>query len=512
MRQLIIVICSAALASTAAAQAGGGHEHAGPPPQRLGRVSFPTTCRPAAQPAFERGVALLHSFWYEEASVSFGKSVGVDSNCALGYWGVAMSALHPLWTPPGAAEARDASGAAERAVQLSRPGSRDRDYAEAIAAYYRDYAGADHKTGLLAYERAMAGVAERHPKDDEARIFHALALIANGQNDGDTSFARQRRAGAILEPLFARRPDHPGLAHYLIHAYDSPALASRGVKAAGRYAAIAPSVPHAQHMPSHIYVWIGRWDDVITSNRRSAESSRRFEESKGVAALWDQRGHALDYLMYAYLQQGRDAEARALAVQAAGVTAVFPENTLTNAYALAAIPARYALERNDWAAAETLTVRPASAWLGAEAVTHFARALGGARRGNATLAGAEVDTLGQLEAALGNAGGTQTYWSGQARIQRLAASAWLARAKGDTVGALQLGAEAADLEDVTEKHPVTPGSVLPARELYGDLLLELGHPAKARLAYEASLARQPLRARSLAGLAAARKALRISNR
>ncbi|MBA3894538.1 MAG: hypothetical protein H0X69_12735 [Gemmatimonadales bacterium] len=251
MRHLIIAICSAAVASTAAAQEGR-HEHSGPPPQRLGRLSFPTSCRPAAQPVFERGVALLHSFWYEEASVSFRESVGADSNCALGYWGVAMSALHPLWTPPGAAEARDASAAAERAVELSSPGSRERDYAEAIATYYRHYATADHKTGLLAYERAMAGVAERHPKDDEARIFHALALIANGQNDGDTSFARQRRAGTILEPLFARRPDHPGLAHYLIHAYDSPALASRGVKAAGRYAAIAPSVPHAQHMPSHI--------------------------------------------------------------------------------------------------------------------------------------------------------------------------------------------------------------------------------------------------------------------
>ncbi|MBA3318196.1 MAG: hypothetical protein H0T50_08915 [Gemmatimonadales bacterium] len=511
MRHLIIAICASALASTAAAQEGR-HEHSGPPPQRLGRVSFPTSCRPAAQPVFERGVALLHSFWYEEASVSFRKSVEADSNCALGYWGVAMSALHPLWTPPGAAEARDASAAAERAVELTHPGSRERDYAEAIAAYYRHYATADHKTGLFAYERAMAGVAQRHPKDNEARIFHALALIGNGQNDGDTSFARQRRAGGILEPLFVRRPDHPGLAHYLIHAYDSPALASRGVKAAGRYAAIAPSVPHAQHMPSHIYVRIGRWDAVIASNLRAAESGRLFEESKGTTALWDQRGHALDYLMYAYLQQGREAEARALAVQAAAVTAVFPKNTLTNDYALAAIPARYALERNDWAAAETLTIRPAPAWRGAEAVTHFARALGGAHRKNISLARAEVDTLGQLDAALAQAGGAQAYWSGQARIQRLAASAWLAWAEGDTAGALKLGAEAADLEDITEKSPVTPGSVLPARELFGDLLLELGHPAKARLAYEASLARQPLRARSLAGLAAARKALRTSNR
>jgi hypothetical protein len=486
-------------ASTAGLQAQAGHDHTGPAPERLGHVDFASGCHPRVQARFERGVALLHSFWYEEAGRAFGEVAAADSGCALAYWGRAMSVLHPLWTPPTPGERDRALADAERAVRLSGAGTRPRDYAEAIAAYYRGDAVEDGAR-LLAYERAMAGVARRRPEDEEARIFHALALIALGQlHASDSTYARQREAARILEPLFRRHPDHPGLAHYLIHAYDSPALARDGAAAADRYASIAPSVPHAEHMPSHIYTRIGAWDKSITANLRSVEAAKRFEAQHG-GALWDQDAHALDYLAYAYLQTGRVADARAVADRVAGATAVFPAGTLTTDYALAAIPARLALERDDWQAAETLSVRPAPAWRGAEGITRFARALGAARGGHAAAARAEIDSLAELERTLSVAGGPQAYWSTQVRIQRLAASAWVALAAGDTADALRQGMAAADLDDAVEKHPVTPGAVLPARELYGDLLAQTGRPAEARAAYALVRARQPGRARCLAAM------------
>ena len=477
------------------------HEHAGPPPERLGHVAFPSECRAEVQARLERAVALLHSFWYEEAGRGFREVAAADSGCALAYWGQAMSVLHPLWSPPRSADRAEALAQAERAVGLSRPGTRSRDYADAIAAYYRGGDTLSDRTRLLAYERAMAGVARRRPADEEARIFHALALIALGQLDAsDRTYARQREAGRILEPLFRRRPHHPGLAHYLIHAYDSPALAREGEAAADRYASIAPSVPHAQHMPSHIYTRIGAWEKSIAANLRSAAAAERFEEAQHTTALWDQHAHALDYLVYAYLQTGRVADARAVAGLVANVTQVFPDGALTTDYALAAIPARLALEQDDWTAAETLSVRPSPGWRGAEAITHFARALGAVHAGHPATARAEVDSLAELEQTLAAAGGPQAYWSAQVRIQRLGASAWVALVAGDTAGALREGARAADLDDTVEKHPVTPGAVLPARELYGDLLARAGRPAEARAAYTAALRRQPGRARSLAAL------------
>ena len=374
------------------APAQAGHDHTGPAPERLGHVAFASGCDARVQARFERGVALLHSFWYEEAGRAFGEVAAADSSCALAYWGRAMSVLHPLWTPPTPQERVQALADAERSVRLSRPGTRPRDYADAIAADYRGD-GVDAAARLLAYERAMAGVARRRPADEEARTFHALALIALGQlHPSDSTYARQREAARILEPLYRRHPDHPGLAHYLIHAYDSPALAREGVAAADRYASIAPSVPHAEHMPSHIYTRIGAWDKSITANLRAAEAARRFEATRH-AGLWDQNAHSLDYLVYAYLQLGRVAEAKAIAERMAGVTETFPAGSLTVDYALAAIPARLALERDDWQAAETLSVRPAPAWRGAEGITRFARALGAARGGHAAAARAEIDSL-----------------------------------------------------------------------------------------------------------------------
>ncbi|HKT61661.1 MAG TPA: hypothetical protein VJQ46_16510 [Gemmatimonadales bacterium] len=484
-----------------AVRAQDHHAHDGAPPERLGRVTFPSDCRPAVQPRFERAVALLHSFWYEEAAKTFRAVSEADPACALAQWGIAMSALHPLWTPPTPEQHADARVHAERAVALGRAGSRARGYADAIAAYYRGD-GVPDRTRLQAYEQAMAEVARRWPDDEEARIFHALALIALGQLDaGDSTFARQREAGRILEPLFRRHPDHPGLAHYLIHAYDSPPLAREGELAADRYAAIAPSVPHAQHMPSHIYTRIGAWQKAIAANLRSVEAAHRFEAAELSGALWDQDAHALDYLVYAYLQLGRVAEARAIAERAAHVTATVPPNSLITDYALAAIPARLALERDDWAAAATLPVRPAPAWRGTEGITHFARALGAARRGDLASARPQVDSLEQLERSLAAAGGLQAYWSTQVRIQRLASGAWVAFAAGDTSEALRQALAAADLDDAVEKHPVTPGAVLPARELYGDLLAAIGRRADAHAAYERTLAKQPGRARAAAALA-----------
>jgi tetratricopeptide (TPR) repeat protein len=447
-------------------QAQAEHQHGGRAPERLGHVTFPSGCRPAVQADFERAVALLHSFWYEEAGRQFHQVAVADSACALAYWGQAMSLLHPLWAPPSPAEQVEALADAERGVRLSRAGSRAHDFADAIATYYRGDS-VDYRTRLAAYERAMAAVAHRRPADEEAQIFHALSLIALGQLDaGDSTHARQREAGRILEPLFRRHPDHPGLAHYLIHAYDSPALAHEAVRAADRYASIAPSVPHAEHMPSHIYTRIGAWDKSIKANLRAVEAARRFEATAHPGAMWDQDAHALDYLAYAYLQLGRVTDARAVAERAAAVTDVFPVGAIAVDYALAAIPARLALERDDWARAATLPVRPSPAWRGAEGISRFARALGAARGGKEADARTEIDSL----------------------------------AAGDTVEALRQAAAAADLDDAVEKHPVTPGAVLPARELYGDLLARTGRPAEARAAYRATLARQPGRARSLAAL------------
>ncbi len=506
MRQILLVLAITGLLTRPVVAQDDSHRHEQPGRTvQLGRVTFPVSCATGMQPRFERAVALLHSFWYEEAGRAFREIAQSDTTCAMAHWGEAMSLLHPLWTPPTASENETGLAAATVAVALSRSGSRERAYADAIAAYYTDYATVDQKARLLRYERAMGTVADRYRTDDEARIFYALALIANGQNDpADTTLGRQRRAGELLEPLFRRYPRHPGLAHYLIHAYDYPALASRGVRAAGRYALIAPSVPHAQHMPSHIYVRVGRWDDVIASNLRSAESALAFEQRQGSGGMWDQRAHALDYLVYAYLQERRDSNALGVVKEAGRVTAIFPSGLIGD-YALAAIPARYVLERGDWAAAETLTVRPSAAWRATEAITYFARALGAARSRHAASAEIDVDSLAAIESALAKAGGPQAYWSGQVAIQRMTASAWLSYLNGDTTAALSEARAAADLEDVTPKHPVTPGAVLPARELYGDLLVETGHRDEARQAYEASLALQPRRARSLAGLALARR-------
>jgi tetratricopeptide (TPR) repeat protein len=510
MPRLVRALFPALAVLLPAAATAQEHQHGPQAGERLGRVRFPITCNSAARARFEPAVAYLHSFWYEKAVAAFDEVVGADSTCAMGYWGQAMSRFHLLWTPPPPADLAFGLAAAERGLALART-TREHDYLDAIATYYRDYSTMGAKPRLEAYARAMEKTHARHPEDQEAAIFYALALIAVGQaNPTDTTLANQKQAQTILEPLFRKNPQHPGLAHYLIHATDSPRLAGVGLYAARRYSAIAPDVPHAQHMPSHLFTQLGMWDDVIASNLRSAASARRFEVAQRLDAMWDQRGHALDYLVYAYLQEGKDGEARRVVDEVGRATHGFPPNSLINDYALAAVPARYALERSQWLEATRLSLRPAPSWRAAEAITHFARAVGGARSGDTALARTDVDSLTALEAAI-SASGPQPYdWAGQVKIQRLAASAWLARSRGQIAESIRLATEAADLDDVTAKHPVTPGQVLPARELLGDLLLELDRPVEALQAYRESLARAPNRARSLYGAAVA--AERAGNR
>jgi hypothetical protein len=489
------------LAVSGSAQAVPEHDPAHH--EALGHVVFPTSCNAAAQEQFVRGVTLLHSFWYDRAEEAFRGAVTADANCAMGFWGQAMSLLHPLWTPPSATELAAGRAAAARGAALAAT-PRERDYLGAIATYYRDYATTAPEARIAAYAAAMEGVQRRNPSDREAKIFYALALIAVGQaHPTDTTFRYQKQADAILEPLFTLEPEHPGLAHYLIHTNDVPQLARLGLYAARRYTAIAPDAPHAQHMPSHIFTRLGLWDDDIAANTRSAAAAQQVEQDRHLNALWDQRGHAWDYLVYAYLQEGRDREAKRIVDTAAAVTAGYPAGSLTNQYALAAIPARYVLERGRWGEAARLPVRAAPEWPATVAITHYARAIGAARSGDTSAARAELAALADIEAVEARAGGLHAYWSGQVKIQRLAAGAWLARAAGDTSAAIRQAIAAADLEDVTQKHPVTPGAVLPARELLGDLLLEVGRPADAAKAYATSLATQPNRARSLFGAARA---------
>jgi tetratricopeptide (TPR) repeat protein len=477
------------------------HDHGGAAHGEVGRVRFATRCAAAAQSPFEHGVALLHSFWYEEAERAFQEAARLDHACPFAYWGLAMSRLHPLWTQPTPADSKAGLAAADRAVQLSRPGSRERQYASAIARFFQVFESQGFRAGIFEWESAMAEVRVRNPADDEARIFHGLSLIAAGQQDPtDTTYRRQREAASQLDSLVSRYPEHPGLAHYLIHAFDSPALAHLARGAADHYAAIAPDVPHALHMPSHIYVRLGLWREAIVSNERSAEAGRRSEESAGWHGVWGQRIHAWDYLVYACLQAGEEQRAREVVDQAARVTEVIPANDLISDYALAAIPARYALEREDWAGAARLPVRPAPAWRAAEAMTHFARAIGASRSDDTAQAQGEIDTLAVLETSLRQAGGPQAYWAGQVTILRLAATGWLDRMRGDTADALRSSSEAAAMEDRTEKHPVTPGALLPARELYADLLLSLGRPEEALQNYRASEARQPNRSRTRRGI------------
>jgi hypothetical protein len=467
-----------------------------PGTEKLGTVNFPVACSPAAQTEFTRAVAALHSFWFDTARKAFEAVAAADPGCGMAGWGVAMTLLgNPLASPPTPKALQDGWAAVEKARAMNPRTQRERDYIEAIGAFYKDADTVDHRTRALAYEKAMEQVAAQYPDDREAVIFHALSLNVT-LVPSDKAYANQLKAAAILEKVFAEQPNHPGVAHYLIHSYDFPPLAHKGLNAARRYAAIAPSAPHALHMPSHILTRLGHWKESVDSNRASA----------AVAKDHGNWLHAMDYMIYGYLQMAQDVEAKRAvdAVQALGL----PNNEyIGSAYALAAVPARYALERRRWAEAAALSLHPRDfpwkRWPMAEAVNAYARGLGAARRNDSPGARREAERLSALRDVLTTA--KQNYWAEQTEIQRQVVLAWATRVEGKHEEALTLMLKAVELEGKTEKHPVTPGPIVPPRELLGEMLLEMNQPAQALQAFEASARVEPNRFHGSAGAARAAK-------
>jgi hypothetical protein len=456
------------------------------------------------QPTFERGLALLHSFAYVKSATVFEEVSAKDPTCGIAQWGVAMTYFHVIWGPPTEAEFAAGRTAAQKAAAVGAPNARERDYIASIGAYYQGEALA-HPTRVVAFEKAMAGVHERNPADHEAAIFHALAILGVAYNSPpDKTYARQREAAKILNGLLAVEPDHPGIAHYMIHSFDYPELAEVALPAARAYAKIAPSAPHALHMPSHIFTRLGMWKESIDSNLASAQTAQTWLAKTQPGATAFDALHAMDYLEYAYLQTGQDAKARELVDDVNKVTS-FDVPQFAAAYALAAVPARHALERRAWKEATALTVQPATfPWAKypyAEAIVHFARSVGGSRGGDLETARQGLARLTEIQASLKGQKGFD--WATQVEIQRREAAGWLARAEKKDAEALALLRSAADLEDSTDKHPVTPGSILPAREQLADLLAEMGQPAAALTEYEASLRSAPARLNSYSGAAQA---------
>jgi hypothetical protein len=480
------------------------HDHAHVATENFGQVHFATSCNPQVQPAFERALALLHSFAYVKSATVFQEVSAKDPGCGMAQWGVAMTYFHEIWGPPTDDEFAAGRTAAQQATALGAPTARERDYIAGIATYYQGE-GVAHPTRVVAYEKAMAGVHERNPDDHEAAIFHALAILGVAYNSPpDKTYARQKEAAKILNRLLAVEPEHPGIAHYMIHSFDYPELAELALPAARAYAKIAPSAPHALHMPSHIFTRLGMWKESIESNIASAQTAQVWIARTQAGATAFDALHAMDYLEYAYLQTGQDAKAQQLVDDVARVTS-FDVPQFAAAYALAAVPARHALERRDWKEATAVAAQPATfPWAKypyAKAIVHFARAVGAARGGDPEMARSEVAKLTEIQASLKGQKGFD--WATQVEIQRRAAAGWLARAEKKDAEALTLMRSAADLEDSTDKHPVTPGSVLPAREQLADLLAELGQPAAALAEYETSLRSVPARLNSYDGAARA---------
>ena len=491
-RSTILALLASAAFSPLAAQ---GHAHHGT--ERLGRVVFPVSCNAKARQGFERSMALLHSFWWEEGERAFQAVAAADSTCAMAYWGLALVRWrNPVAGGPGAADLRAGQEAARRAAALGGRTPRERDFIDAAAALYGDTGTVPNSARLRRYTEAMERVYTRNQADPEAGILFAIALTASAPA-GDTTFAQQRRAAAILNPLFRAHPDHPGLAHYLIHSNDTPQLAQLGLEAARRYAEIAPTAPHAQHMPSHIFVRLGLWDETVRSNRASYRAVAAAAGQGGGRALTADQLHGMDYMVYAYLQRGQDTAATAVVAEAQQDTAAAPAQAFVAAYNRNAMVARLALERGRWAEAARLPVRPSPGTPAGEMVTRFARGVGAVRGGDTAQARAEMVALADIEAELVRRG--DPYWPRVTRIKRQAIGAWIALAAGDTATALREARLAADSEDVVGKHAVTPGEVVPARELEADLLFGLGQSEAARRAHEHVLSLEPHRARSVFG-------------
>jgi hypothetical protein len=490
------LIAAVLLMSIAAGGMAQQHQHG----EKLGRVHLATSCNEAAQSDFNRAVALLHSFQFSRAIEGFNAVLREDPTCAIAYWGIALS----NWSNPFAPEQKDKGQlqlgrqSAERGTELGAKTMREQDYLAAVGKLYGDFESTPQQVRLLAYRDAMGNVASRYPEDHEAQIFYALAL-AVAEDPGDKTYADRLKAGAILEKLFAEEPTHPGLAHYIIHAYDVPPLAARALVAAQRYAEIAPDAPHALHMPSHTFTRLGYWQESIDSNLAAAAAARR----QGQTA---EELHASDYETYGYLQTGQDEAAARIVNALPEMASRFdPKALLIGAgppsagyFALAAIPARYALERQDWQQAGRLAIAE-TPFPYTDAITWFARGMGAARLRDAAAANDAATALKQIQERLSKA--NEYYWAQQVEVQAAAVSAWSALAAGKTEEALRQMESAANMEDGTEKSVVTPGPLAPARELLGEMFLVVNEPAKALGQFEATLKTEPRRFRSLYGAA-----------
>jgi hypothetical protein len=509
MRITVLFTAALSLCLAARVPADEGHSHSH---EQLGAVDFPVSCGAAAGAAFGRGVALLHSFQYDDAEKAFADAAAAEPGCAMAHWGTAMSLYHPVWAAanpsaaPTPAELKKGAEAVDKARAAGPKNDREKGYVAAVSAFYANADTLDHRARAVAYEKAMGELAAKYPEDKEAAIFHALALLGTAF-PGDKTYATEKKAAAILNRVLPQTPKHPGVAHYLIHSFDYPSLAELALPAARSYAKIAPSSPHALHMPSHIFTRLALWNESIESNlaSRAAARERMKRLSPGSTSFEDL--HAQDYLAYAYLQGGQDAKSKVV-LDEVDAAAAFDQPNFAAAYALAAVPARHALERRQWGEAAALTVRPAgfpwSKFSYAEAIVWFARGVGAARGGNVAAAREAVDKLTAIQKGLVE--GKSAYWATQVEVQRLAAAGWLARAEKKDDEAVGLLRSAADLEDSTEKHPVTPGSVVPAREMLADLLLELSRPADALREFEASLKTAPGRFNGVFGAARAAEA------
>ncbi len=456
---------------------------------RLGKVHFSTSCKPAAQTQFDSAMLYQHSFWYRASQRAFEEAFKTDPDCAIAQWGIALSLLYNPHSPPPAENLPLGLAALQKAKALAAKTQRERDYIDALLAFYTDFDKLGHGVRVQAYLKAMETLAQRYPNDDEAQIGYAITLNV-AASPTDKTYANQLKGAALLQPILERQPQHPGVAHYLIHLHDYPPIAEKGIDAARRYAKIAPDAPHALHMPSHIFTRVGYWKDSISSNLASANAAKESKES-------DDQLHGLDYSVYAYLQLGQDENARGVIDDMAKITDI---KRFAGHYALAVSPARYALERGDWKAATQLQARATSLFY-PEAMTHFARALGAARSGDAEAAKADIAKLAELRDKLRQA--KDAYWAEQVDIQWQVATAWLLYAEGKHDDALKAISAAADAEDKTEKHPVTPGVPKPARELYGEMLLERGMAPESLAAFEATLKKEPNRLGATVGAARA---------
>jgi tetratricopeptide (TPR) repeat protein len=483
-----ILVVTCALSSALA------DEHSHPIPEKLGRVVFETSCSPRIGPAFNRGVALLHSFAYSAAEQQFREVADADPRCAMAHWGVALSYYHQLWAPPDAENLRRGTQEID-AVRHAPMSPREQEYVEAVATFYRDSDRLPHASRAQAYERAMASVAAHYPDDTEAQVFYSLALLSTA-SPTDRTHANQKHAAQILEPLYREFPEHPGLAHYLIHAYDSSELASRGLAAARAYSLIAPAAPHALHMPSHIFTRLGLWEESVASN----VAARRAAHDQGDIG---EELHAMDYLTYAYLQLGQFSDAERIVREAAAASLITADDFKIS-YAANAMPVRLAIERRQWSSAAALQPLADSSPQDA-AIVYWARAVGEARDGHAGSAvgdGAKIKECREKLEAAGNA-----YWAAQVSILEQEARAWVANASGDPKTAIALLRGAANGEDAVEKLPLTPGPIIPAREQLAEVLLASGRPREALREFQAAMQSAPRRRGALVGAAAAERLL-----